>query len=322
MYPRESLDARHSLRVLASGLQFPEGPVALPDGSVLVAEIRGGRIRRIRPDGRTDTLAECGGGPNGLALGPDGALYVCNNGGNTYAPGEVRATGPAADYLGGSIQRVDLHTGACSLLYDRCGDRRLSAPNDLVFDAFGGMYFTDMGKRHAHWRDHGALYYARADGSHIRQLAHGLHTPNGIGLSPDGRVLYVAETETARLWAWTLAEPGLPRATPGSAYHGARLVCGLPGFQRFDSLAVDADGCLCVATLVRGEVTVVSPAGEVVWTVALGDPLITNLCFGGADLRTAYITLAQAGQLVAMDWPRPGLRLNGQATTPTVNLSP
>ena len=74
----------NDLTIIASGLRFPEGPVAMPDGSVILVEIEAGRITQVPPDGSTQTVAETGGGPNGLALGPDGKLYCCNNGGFSY----------------------------------------------------------------------------------------------------------------------------------------------------------------------------------------------------------------------------------------------
>lgn len=109
------------MRILAEGLQFPEGPVALADGSVLLVEMRAGLVVRISPDGERHVVADCGGGPNGAAIGPDGALYVCDNGGSAYVPGRFTSTGPAADYEGGSIRRFDLHTGEHTLLYTHCG---------------------------------------------------------------------------------------------------------------------------------------------------------------------------------------------------------
>jgi gluconolactonase len=90
---------------------------------------------------------------------------------------------------------------------------------------------------------------------------------------------------------------------------GGSLLAGLPGYQLFDSLAVDGAGNVCVATLVNGGITVIAPNGDVVEHVPTGDPLTTNICFGGPDLRTAFITLSGTGRLVATEWPRPGLRL-------------
>jgi gluconolactonase len=301
------------MKILAEGLQFPEGPVALGDGSVVLVEMRAGRIVRVAPDGQMRTVSDCGGGPNGAAIGPDGALYVCDNGGSAYVPGRFTSTGPAPGYEGGSIRRVDLAGGGVTTLYTHCGEHRLSSPNDLVFDAQGGFYFTDFGKKHARARDSGGVYYALPDGSRIVEVAYGLLSPNGIGLSPDNRVLYVAETETARLWAFDIVEPGVADKHPFPSPHGGRLVCGLPGFQRFDSLAVQANGHVCIATLVTGAISVIAPTGELVRQQVFPDIYVTNICFGGPDLKTAYLTLSATGQLVSLPWPEPGLRLRFNA---------
>jgi gluconolactonase len=302
------------IRVVATGLRFPEGPVAMADGSVILGEIAGGAVTRIAPDGGKREIGKAGGGPNGLALGPDDALYVCNNGGNVYeATPAFLSTGPSPDYKGGSIQRIDPKTGDTKVLYTHCGPHKLSAPNDIVFDKQGGFYFTDLGKRYARNRDHGGLYYALPDGSKITEIAYPIVTPNGVGLSPDEKTVYVADTETSRLFAFDIVEPGVVKREPFPAPYGGRLVCGLPGFQRFDSLAVEASGNICVATLVTGHITVISPTGQVVRQVKMPDVYPTNICFGGADLKTAYITLSATGQLAAMEWPEPGLRLNFMA---------
>lgn len=295
--------------ILAEGLLFPEGPVAMRDGSVVFVEMRAGRISRRAPDGAVHVISECGGGPNGAAIGPDGALYVCNNGGNSYSPNHFTATGPAPDYVGGSIQRIDLATGDTRVLYAHCDGHRLSAPNDLVFDTQGGFYFTDFGKKRARSRDNGGLYYALADGSRIAELSYPIYAANGVGLSPDGKIVYVAETETSRLWAFDVEAPGRIRKHGFPSPHGGRLVCGLPGFQRFDSLAVDAAGNICVATLMTGCISVIAPSGDLLRQVSFPDRYVTNICFGGADLRTAYVTLSETGRLAALPWPEAGLAL-------------
>jgi gluconolactonase len=220
------------------------------------------------------------------------------------------STGPAPDYKNGSIQRIDPKTGETRVLYSEVNGRKLSAPNDIVFDKGGGFYFTDLGKRYAHHRDHGGLYYALPDGSKLVELAYPIVSPNGVGLSPDEKTVYIADTESSRLFAFDIVPPGVIKKEPFPAPFGGRCVCGLPGFQRFDSLAVQANGDICVATLVTGFITVISPAGHVVRQVKMPDVYPTNICFGGSDMRTAYITLSASGQLGAMPWPEPGLRLN------------
>ncbi len=299
------------LHELASGLAFPEGPVWLPDGSVIVVEIQAGRVARIEADGTKSIVAEPGGGPNGAAIGPDGKLYVCNNGGfEWHTIGPLTVPGHQAhDYSGGRIERIDLASGAVDVLYRQCGEHALRGPNDLVFDTHGGFWFTDHGKIRERDRDRGGLYWARADGSEIREVVYPLDAPNGVGLSPDGRRVFVAETFTGRAWWWEIAEPGVIRPAPDLLGHGGTLLAGLPGLQLFDSLAVDAEGFVCVATLANGGITAIAPDGARIDHIALPDPLVTNLCFGGEGLRTAYATLSGTGRLVRFEWPRPGLRL-------------
>ena len=297
------------VKILATGLKFPEGPVVMPDGSVIVTEIAGGQLSRVTADGKVSVYAKTGGGPNGAAIGPDGALYVCNNGGGEYKPGSFIAIGPAKDYAGGYIQRVDGKTGEIRTLYTHCGDKRLSSPNDIVFDKLGGFYFTDFGKKLHHARDYGGLYYASIDGKSITELSYPVQCPNGIGLSPDGKVLYAADTEASRLWAWDIESPGVLRKYPFPSPNGGRLVCGMPGYQRFDSLAVQANGDICVATLIGGCITVISPSGSYK-QVKVPDVYPTNICFGGADMKTAYITLSSTGQLGVTTWAEAGLKLN------------
>lgn len=298
-------------RVIAKGLEFPEGPIAMADGSVIVAEIKGGKLKRIAADGAIATVADLGGGPNGAAIGPDGHCYVCNNGGFSWRTddGFSRPTGAAADYEGGSIQRVNLQSGEVTTLYAECDGVRLRGPNDIVFDAQGGFWFTDFGKKHDDRLMWGSICYARADGSFIRRAADHLLTANGIGLSPDGRTLYAAETETSRLWSYPVKGPGELGLEAWPSPNGGKLVYGAPGYKRYDSLAVEANGYVAQATLVDGGISVISPAGDLVEFHEAPEGYCTNICFGGPDLRTAFITLSGYGELFAAEWPRPGLKL-------------
>ena len=227
-----------NVRVLATGLEFPEGPVVMPDGSVILVEIRGRRLTRVWPDGRKQVVAEIPGGPNGAALGPDGKMYVCNNGGFGWVPsrGTLMPGAPEPhEYIGGSIQRVDLVTGKVETVFDKCGEHPLKGPNDLVFDRHGGLWFTDLGKRRSRDMDVGAFYYIKPGAKEIVEGGFGMLPANGIGLSPDENTVYVAETPTARLWAFDLSAPGEVRPRD-VIYRGERgkPIAGLGGYQMFE----------------------------------------------------------------------------------------
>ena len=302
------------LHEVATGLRFPEGPIALPDGAVLLVEIERQTLTRVGADGRIERLVHLGGGPNGAAIGPGGKVYICNNGGFTWhesARHGLHPVGTPDSYTGGWIETVDLTTGRVERLYEASDAGRLNGPNDLVFDRHGGFWFTDHGKTRARDIDRGSVCYAKADGSMIKEVLFPLWSPNGIGLSPDERTLYVAETFTGRVWAFDLSAPGeVAKLRWPASPNGGRLVMGLPANVALDSLAIDSAGHICVATLMTGGITVVAPDGSASHHVPLPDALTTNICFGGPQLQTAYITLSATGKLVALPWPRPGLALN------------
>ncbi len=303
------------LTEVASGLAFPEGPIWMPDGSVVLVEMFGPRLTRVSRDGTKQTIAEIPGGPNGAAVGPDGAIYVCNNGGSfsraefgdLTLPGGFNRDG----YLGGRIQRVDPQDGTVTDLYTECDGHPLRGPNDLVMDGHGGFWFTDHGIRDASGRtaDLTGIYYAHADGTGLTEAVFPTDSPNGIGLSPDTDILYWAETHTGRVFQRSITSPG--ELEPGNLLEPG-LLYGLPGYQFLDSLAVDGEGWVCVATIFNGGITAISPDGSQIEHYATGDLLTTNICFGGEDLRTAYVTCSSTGRLVSFPWPRPGLRLAHQ----------
>lgn len=302
-----------AIHIIAEGLRFPEGPVAMPDGSVILTEIAAGRITRVAPDGTKTIVATTGGGPNGLAIGPDGKLYCCNNGGFEYhdAGGMLAPAGIAQDYSGGRIERIDLATGSVEILY-KSGDFGcvLRGPNDIVFDDAGGFWFTDHGKIDYAARVHDVvgIFYGRADGSHLEEVIFPSHNPNGIGLSPDGKTLYAAETYTCRLTKFNVIAPGKVDGAGGPAGPGIPLYRPA-GYKFFDSLGVEACGNICVATIGECGISVISPEGELVEFVATDDIFTTNICWGGADRMTAFVTLSGSGRLAAIDWARPGLKL-------------
>jgi gluconolactonase len=302
-------------REIASNLDFPEGPIALRDGSFLLVEIRRGTLSAVASDGSVRVVSTLGGGPNGAAIGPGGAVYVANNGGFAWCRiGEITipmnledGTSGPPDFRGGWIERVDPKSGASAVLYRECDGETFCGPNDLVFDRDGGFWFTDLGKTWRRTVDRGGLYYAKADGSSVRRVVYGLHGPNGVGLSPAGDRVYVAETFSGRLLAWELEGPGKIR-DDGLGNRG-RVVVATP--CHFDSMAVEEDGTVVVAAINHG-LCVVRPDGSY-GLVPIPDPMATNVCFGGPGRRTAYVTGSATGKLFAVEWGRPGLALAHEA---------
>ena len=301
------------IELVAEGLQFPEGPIAMADGSIILVEIQRQTLTRVTPDGNRETLADLPGGPNGAAIGPDGAVYITNNGGafHFFEANGLNIPGPTPPtHAGGSIQRVDLKTGSVKTLYQDFDGKRLVGPNDLVFDKQGGFWFTDHGCSTPDGRKYGALYYALPDGSKIVGWRDHFVSPNGVGLSPDEKTVYMADTMLGRLWSFDIAEPGV--LTEAAPLMPGNVVCNLPGYQLLDSLAVEASGKVCVATIINGGITAFAPDGSTEH-YAFPDVIVTNICFGGPDMRDAWITASGTGKLYKARWPRPGLKLNFNA---------
>jgi gluconolactonase len=280
------------IETLATGLEVPDSPHILDDGSVLLSEIPRGQLTRIETDGNASVAVKCGGGPNASAFGPDGLLYLCNDGGY-HDPTHL-----------GYVQRIDLETGAVETIYEECEGNHLRLPKGIAFDPSGNFWFSDMGNTLPRDYQRGGVYYASPDGSMIREVVFPVDFANGIGLAPDGSALYWAESMSGRLQRRAITEPGVidPGAGPMDP---AGVICGLPGLQLFNQMRIDPFGNVCVATLVVGRITVVSPDGSRVRQVSFGpdffDPLLSNLCF--RDDGRALATLGRTGRLIAFEWP-------------------
>jgi gluconolactonase len=331
-----------TLEVVCQGLGFSEGPIAMPDGTILLVDIKKQCLTRIRHDGSQELVAKVPGGPNGAAFGPDGRVYICNNGGfdwtETPLPsGQIITVGEhqADGYKGGSVQALDLGSGTLETIYTDCeistvmsglGPRTpkelplpssLRGPDDLVFDAAGGFWIADFGKSRPRDKDTTGVYYARADGSYIREKIFPLDGPNGIALSPAGDRLYVSLTFRRQLVYWELDGPGSIRPNPATIDGAYVLNAAMPG--DLDSIKVDEQGNIYALTILRkktpfcnGGVTVVSPKGEIIefFEIALPGkcvPMPSNLCWGEPDRMTAYITCGASDMLVKVRTSIPGL---------------
>jgi gluconolactonase len=286
--------------VMAEGLKFPEAPVCISDGSLLFVQIESKQISRLTPDGKVRLVKQLEGGPNGLAIGPDQALYIANDGGRfSFAiRGGYNFPGAApAEHVGGSIQRLDLKSGELTTLYESCNGKRLVAPDDLVFDRAGGMWISDIGKV----RGDAGIYYAQPNGKSITCVKDGMSAPNGIGLSPDGKLLHVSEAR--RLWTFDIAAPGV--LAPATSYPQAEHAA-LREHSIADSLKVQADGKVCVCTLLAGGISIIDAAGATEF-IQFNDPMPTNLAFGGRDLRDVWVTLSATSCIGRLRWPYAGM---------------
>jgi gluconolactonase len=276
-----------SNRVIADGLSFPEGPAFDRDGNLYVVEIQAGRITRIPPDEEPRVFAENGGGPNGSNFGPDGHLYVCNCGGF-----------PGPDRQSGRIERVT-PKGKVEVILTEIDGVALASPNDLGFDAFGNIYFTDP-----IWGEvapPGHVCFLSTDG-HGRRLHTGLFFPNGIAVTPDGQQLIVCESQTSKLQIFDILEPGVLSAPREFAKlsHGAAP----------DGFAFDDQGNLLCCGYGSGKVQVFSPeGGNPIEEIEFEDSGITNLCFGGPENKTLYVTESELGRVVTTEWRHPGMIL-------------
>ncbi len=334
------------IELIVSGLGYPEGPIHCSDGSIMLVEIKSEQLTIIpRGGGTPHKVAAIPGGPNGAAVAPDGEILVCNDGGFTWIP-IPNATNPIVwvagnqpeNYIGGILQSVDVTTGAVADLATEASVREFppgnSVPNwsppydlkgldDLVVDEAGGVWFTDYGKIRERDKDVTGVYYMSPDRQTVTQKIYPLNNPNGIALSPDGKRLYVALTFERKVVYYELTEPGEIAPNKHVIDGSYLLTADLEGQSVLDSMAVDNEGNVYVATMLpegnnplsNGGISIISPDGDVEFVpiVLPGNavaPLPSNICFGGPDMKTAFITCGGTGHLISMPAEVPGLKLN------------
>jgi gluconolactonase len=276
--------------IVAEGLEFPEGPVWLGPRRVAVTEIRGQCISLWENGTLRRKVAVTGGGANGATLGPDGALYVANNGGVSLGHEGKWMASPA---IAGRIQRVTLD-GAVADVATKLPGAPPNRPNDLCFGPDGLLYFTDP----HNWEDlpevkPGRVARTTLQGS-VELLATVPSFPNGIAFGVDDR-LYVAQSMTQKILVMDpVPEPAIREF--------ATLPAGFP-----DGFCFDRTGRLYCAGSLGDVLIVFEPDGQVAQVIEMGagsEP--TNCCLGDGVL---YVTLAGTGQLATLPITTPPLPL-------------
>ena len=283
--------------VVGEGIPFSEGPVWCPDGTVVVTSVAAGALYRVWPESATvERMAVTSGGANGAALAADGSILVTQNGGMDFSklPG-VFATFPPAVMTAPALQLV-APDGAVTTLADSCTDTGtpLRGPNDLAVTAGGAVYFTDPGHFPPTEDALGRVLVFERDGR-VSTFADGFYYCNGIAFEPDGTVVVVERRGLQRVFPGGEREWLVPKLGPGGG----------------DGFCLDADGRFYVASTIEHGVRVVDRDGTILDFLPIeGEGLTTNCCFGGADLRTLFVTDALPGNLVAFEgMPTPGLPL-------------
>jgi sugar lactone lactonase YvrE len=230
-------------------------------------------VGRVTPEGRASLFVELPGEStgNGIRFDRQGRMFV-------------------ADYVEHKVLRVDLETRAVTVL---AHNDAMNQPNDLAIAPDGTLYASDP-----NWKERtGQLWRIDTDGS-TERLAEGMGTTNGIEVSPDGRTLYVNETIQRNIWAFDI--------TAERRLADKRLLRKFDDYG-FDGMRCDVDGNLYVTRYGKGTVVKLSPAGEVLHEIDVLGPHPTNICFGGPDGCTAYVTEAKHGRIVQFRVDRPGL---------------
>ncbi len=266
--------AATKVEVIKSGFTGTEGPIGLPDGSLIFTETQANRITRIDKDNNLTTFLENTNGSNGLAFDAKGRLI------------SVQTT-PGKALIG-----VIYPKGQEATLSDNFDGKPYGRPNDLVVDKKGGVYFSEPGPNATPGQPPPtpaltpAVYYLPAGGKSMR-IADGIVRPNGIQLSPDEKTLYVNDTSGEYVLAFEIKPDGSVGNRRNFAKYPTVTTTPAGGFNSgADGLAIDNDGRVYVVSL--GGVHVFSPKGDLLGTIPLSLPG-QNIAFAGADKKTLYI---------------------------------
>lgn len=251
-----------------------EGPGCDADGNIFVVNYEAQQtIGKVQPSGQAEVFVRLPGEStgNGIVFDPAGQMYV-------------------ADYVAHNVLKINPLTKAITVY---AHNPQMNQPNDVALAADGRLYLSDP-----NWKDStGQLWRVDRDGS-THRIASGMGTTNGIDLSPDGKTLYVNESVQHNVWAF--------RIEPDGSLTDKRLLHQFPDHS-MDGMRVDVSGNLYITRYGTGTVVIMSPAGEILRAVDVLGPRPSNLCFGGPDGRTVYVTEVEHRRLVAFRVSEPGL---------------
>jgi len=286
--------------IFAPGLSFPEGPVALPDGSWLCVE--GGErnwVTHLSPDGKTRHVVAKMGRPVGLTVDKNGYIWVAES-------------GPP------SLLRVTLE-GKVEVVATSCDGEAFLFPNDLCLGPDGAVYLTDSGVAvkefvpegkirpdYLQLRYDGRVYQVDVKSGKVRKLDSGIKFTNGIAFGPD-RALYANETLTGMIYRYEWRDPD--RIGPRQAFGNVIDPKGPPGWKGPDGMAFGADGNLYVAVYAQKDVTVLGRDGSVVKRICTQGSLPTNCAFGLGGQKKLYVTEYEFGQFEVFEVETDGLPL-------------
>lgn len=251
-----------------------EGPGTDAAGNVYAVNFKEqGTIGRVTPEGKGEVFVTLPKGSvgNGIRFNRAGAMFV-------------------ADYPQHNVLKIDMTTKAVSVF---AHEPKMSQPNDLTIGPDGTLYASDP-----NWSNNTGQIWRISTKGEVKNVAHGMGTTNGIELSPDGKKLYVNESAQRNVWSFDVMDDG-------SLAHKT-LVKQFPD-HGFDGMRCDIDGNLYITRYGKGTVAVMNPKGEVLHEVDVLGKSPSNLCFGGPDGRTVYVTEVEHTRLVQFRVQRPGL---------------
>ncbi len=254
--------AGSSLEKLADGFEFTEGPAVDTQGNVYFTDQPNDRILKWSTEGKLSTFLQPAGRSNGLCFDAQGNLWACADEKN-------------------ELWRIDPATGKHTVVVKDYQAKLLNGPNDVWLRPDGGLYFSDPFYQRPYWKrgpteqDQQAVYFLSPDGKQLKRVADDLRQPNGLIGTPDGKLLYVADIGDNKTYAYDIQ--------PDGSLKNKRLFCELGS----DGMTIDSQGNVY---LTGKGVTVFDKAGRRVEQIVVPEDWTANVCFGGANMQTLFIT--------------------------------